>query len=66
MAAETADVPEVPVTPDPIVPSIPTPEQVLQSKIQEASEKINVYLEAAGLEMRVIHTTTLVPKQQKN
>ena len=63
MAAKTADTPEVPVTPDPAV--VLSPEQLLQDKIQEVSKKVNEYLEAAGLEMRVIHTITLVPKQEK-
>jgi len=61
MSAETTDVPETPVTPDPAVAL--NPEQLLQSKIQEASKKVNDYLEAAGLELRVIHTISLVPKQ---
>ena len=59
---EEATVEEVvEVTPTADAPPI-NPQVELENKIKAATKKVNEYLESAGLELRVVHTISLVPK----
>jgi len=57
--APTADAPATPPTAE--TPPV-NPQVELEAKIKAATKKVNEYLESAGLELRVVHTISLVPK----
>ena len=40
------------------------PREAMEKKIQDATKQVNDYLESLGLELRVTHQVSVVPKQQ--